>query len=291
MVNYAINKITLRQRLREYKKKPISFLLLLIVGLAALFSATALVFIIIYIIIMGVPHLTPDLFALKYNSDNVSCMPAIINTLIITVLTLIISVPFGIGSAIYLVEYAKRGNKFVKVIRTMAETLSGIPSIVYGLFGMLFFVTALHWRISLLAGAFTLAIMVLPTIMRTTEEALLTVPDSYREGSFGLGAGKLRTIIKIILPSAMPGILAGVILAVGRIAGETAALLYTSGSATGTVSSVMDSGRTLAIHMYVLANEGLHTDQAWGTAVVLLILVLVINTLSAFIAKKLSSKN
>lgn len=291
MVNYAINKITLRQRLREYKRKPISFLLLLIVGLAALFSATALVFIIIYILIMGVPHLTPDLFALKYNSDNVSCMPAIINTLIVTVLTLIISVPFGIGSAIYLVEYAKRGNKFVKVIRTMAETLSGIPSIVYGLFGMLFFVTALHWRISLLAGAFTLAIMVLPTIMRTTEEALLTVPDSYREGSFGLGAGKLRTIIKIILPSAMPGILAGVILAVGRIAGETAALLYTSGSATGTVSSVMDSGRTLAIHMYVLANEGLHTDQAWGTAVVLLILVLVINTLSAFIAKKLSSKN
>lgn len=291
MVNYTINKITLRQRLREYKRKPISFLLLLIVGLAALFSATALVFIIIYILIMGVPHLTPDLFALKYNSDNVSCMPAIINTLIITVLTLIISVPFGIGSAIYLVEYAKRGNKFVKVIRTMAETLSGIPSIVYGLFGMLFFVTALHWRISLLAGAFTLAIMVLPTIMRTTEEALLTVPDSYREGSFGLGAGKLRTIIKIILPSAMPGILAGVILAVGRIAGETAALLYTSGSATGTVSSVMDSGRTLAIHMYVLANEGLHTDQAWGTAVVLLILVLVINTLSAFIAKKLSSKN
>ena len=291
MVNYAINKITLRQRLREYKRKPISFLLLLTVGLAALFSATALVFIIIYILIMGVPHLTPDLFALKYNSDNVSCMPAIINTLIITVLTLIISVPLGIGSAIYLVEYAKRGNKFVKVIRTMAETLSGIPSIVYGLFGMLFFVTALHWRISLLAGAFTLAIMVLPTIMRTTEEALLTVPDSYRECSFGLGAGKLRTIIKIILPSAMPGILAGVILAVGRIAGETAALLYTSGSATGTVSSVMDSGRTLAIHMYVLANEGLHTDQAWGTAVVLLILVLVINTLSAFIAKKLSSKN
>ena len=291
MVNYAINKITLRQRLREYKRKPISFLLLLTVGLAALFSATALVFIIIYILIMGVPHLTPDLFALKYNSDNVSCMPAIINTLIITVLTLIISVPLGIGSAIYLVEYAKRGNKFVKVIRTMAETLSGIPSIVYGLFGMLFFVTALHWRISLLAGAFTLAIMVLPTIMRTTEEALLTVPDSYRECSFGLGAGKLRTIIKIILPSAMPGILAGVILAVGRIAGETAALLYTSGSATGTVSSVMDSGRTLAIHMYVLATEGLHTDQAWGTAVVLLILVLVINTLSAFIAKKLSSKN
>jgi phosphate transport system permease protein len=173
----------------------------------------------------------------------------------------------------------------------MAETLSGIPSIVYGLFGMLFFVTTLQWRLSLLAGSFTLAIMVLPTIMRTTEEALLSVPDSYREGSYGLGAGKLRTIVKVILPSATPGILAGIILAVGRIVGETAALLYTSGSASGLANGLMSSGRTLAIHMYVLANEGLHTDQAWATAVVLLVLVLLINTLSAFIAKKLTSKN
>lgn len=145
---------------------------------------------------MGVPHITPELFAWEYNSDNVSCMPAIINTVVVTLLTLVIAVPFGVGAAIYLAEYAKRGNKFVKLIRTMAETLSGIPSIVYGLFGMLFFVTTLQWRLSLLAGSFTLAIMVLPTIMRTTEEALLSVPDSYREGSYGLGAGKLRTIIK-----------------------------------------------------------------------------------------------
>lgn len=287
----AINKTGFVQRLREYKRKPLSLVLLILVVLAAAFSVLALIFLIVYILVMGIPHITPDLFAWEYNSENVSCMPAIINTIVVTLLTLLIAVPFGIGAAIYLAEYAKRGNKLVKLIRTMAETLSGIPSIVYGLFGMLFFVTTLQWRLSLLAGSFTLAIMVLPTIMRTTEEALLSVPDSYREGSYGLGAGKLRTIIKIILPSAMPGILAGIILAVGRIVGETAALLYTAGSASGLANGLMSSGRTLAIHMYVLANEGLHTDQAWATAVVLLVLVLLINTLSAFIAKKLTSKN
>lgn len=286
----AVNKITLAQRLKEYKRKPLSLVMYLIVILAAALSVLALVFLIVYILVMGIPNLTPDLFAWEYNSDNVSCMPAIINTVIITLLTLVIAVPFGIGAAIYLAEYAKRGNKLVKVIRTMAETLSGIPSIVYGLFGMLCFVTAFHWGYSILAGAFTLSIMVLPTIMRTTEEALIAVPDSYREGSYGLGAGKLRTIVKTILPSAMPGILAGVILAIGRIVGETAALIYTAGSTSDLVDGVMSSGRTLAIHMYMLANEGLHTDQAWGTAVVLLALVLGINTLSSFIAKKLSSK-
>lgn len=264
--------------------------MLLLVALAAVLSAAALVFIIVYVLVRGIPNLTPELFALTYNSDNVSCMPSIINTIVLTLLTLLIAVPFGIGAAIYLAEYAKKGNKLVKVIRTMAETLAGIPSIVYGLFGMLFFVYALNWGYSLLAGAFTLAIMVLPTIMRTTEEALLTVPDSYREGSYGLGAGKLRTIVRIILPSAMPGILAGVILSVGRIVGETAALIYTYGSATGYATGLLNSGRSLAVHMYVLTNEGLHTDQAWGTAVVLLVLVFGINTLSAFIAKKLGNK-
>lgn len=285
-----INKITLKQRLREYRRRPFSLVMYILVILAAAVTVVALLFIIIYILVKGVPHLTPDLFAWEYNSDNVSCMPAIINTIVVTLLTLLVAVPLGAGAAIYLAEYAKRGNRLVKVIRTMAETLSGIPSIVYGLFGMLFFVNALHWKLSLLAGSFTLAIMVLPTIMRTTEEALLTVPDSYREGSYGLGAGKLRTLVKIILPSAMPGILAGIILAVGRIVGETAALIYTSGTATGSLGGVMSSGRTLAIHMYVLANEGLHTDRAWATAVVLLALVLGINTLSAFIAKKLTKR-
>lgn len=286
----VINKVTFKQRLISYKRKPLSFLMLILIALAAVISAAALIFIIVYVLVKGVPNLTPELFSLEYNSDNVSCMPAIINTVVLTLLTLLIAVPFGVGAAIYLAEYAKKGNKLVIIIRTMAETLAGIPSIVYGLFGMLFFVYSLKWGYSLLAGAFTLAIMILPTIMRTTEEALLTVPDSYREGSFGLGAGKLRTIFRIILPSAMPGILAGVILAVGRIVGETAALLYTYGSATGYAASPMSSGRSLAVHMYVLANEGLHTDQAWGTAVVLVALVFGINTLSAFIAKKLGSK-
>lgn len=286
----AVNKITIRQRLISYKRKPLSLVMLILVAIAAALSATALIFIIAYVLVKGIPNLTPDLFAWTYNSDNVSCMPAIINTVVLTVLTLVISIPFGVGAAIYLAEYAKKGSRIVRLIRTMAETLAGIPSIVYGLFGMLFFVYSLNWSNSLLAGAFTLAIMILPTIMRTTEEALLTVPDSYREGSFGLGAGKLRTIVRIILPSAMPGILAGVILAVGRIVGETAALIYTYGSATGYAVSPFSSGRSLAVHMYVLANEGLHTNEAWGTAVVLLVLVFVINTLSAVIAKKLGSK-
>ena len=273
-----INKVTFKQRMISYKRKPLSLVMLLLVALAAVLSAAALVFIIVYVLVRGIPNLTPELFALTYNSDNVSCMPSIINTIVLTLLTLLIAVPFGIGAAIYLAEYAKKGNKLVKVIRTMAETLAGIPSIVYGLFGYLIFVIACH------------AIMVLPTIMRTTEEALLTVPDSYREGSYGLGAGKLRTIVRIILPSAMPGILAGVILSVGRIVGETAALIYTYGSATGYATGLLNSGRSLAVHMYVLTNEGLHTDQAWGTAVVLLVLVFGINTLSAFIAKKLGNK-
>ena len=285
-----INKVTFKQRMISYRRKPLSLVMLLLVALAAVLSAAALVFIIVYVLVRGIPNLTPELFALTYNSDNVSCMPSIINTIVLTLLTLLIAVPFGIGAAIYLAEYAKKGNKLVKVIRIMAETLAGIPSIVYGLFGMLFFVYALNLGYSLLAGAFTLAIMVLPTIMRTTEEALLTVPDSYREGSYGLGAGKLRTIVRIILPSAMPGILAGVILSVGRIVGETAALIYTYGSATGYATGLLNSGRSLAVHMYVLTNEGLHTDQAWGTAVVLLVLVFGINTLSAFIAKKLGNK-
>ena len=204
-------------------------------------------------------------------------------------ISLLLAVPFGIGSAIYLVEYAKKGNKLVKVIRVTAETLTGIPSIVYGLFGMLFFVTALKWKFSILAGAFTLAIMILPVILRTTEEALLSVPDSYREGSFGLGAGKLRTIFKIVLPSAVPGILSGVILATGRVVGETAALLFTAGT-IAKVAGLMDSGRTLAVHMYALSSEGLYMNQMYATGVILMLIVLLINGCSGMIAKKIAKK-
>lgn len=237
---------------------------------------------------MEYPYLKPSLFSFTYTSDNAPLMPALINTLIMTALSLLIAVPLGIFSAIYLVEYAKRGNKFVEIIRLTTETLQGIPSIVYGLFGMLFFVTFCHWGFSILAGAFTLSIMVLPLIMRSTEEALKSVPDSYREGSFGLGAGKLRTVFRIVLPSAVPGILAGVILAVGRIVGETAALIYTAGTLAKMPKNVMSSGRTLAVHMYNLASEGLYMDQAYATAVILLVLVVVINTLSGIAAKKLT---
>ena len=227
-------------------------------------------------------------FSLHYTSDNASVIPALINTVVMTLLSLLIAVPFGIFSAIFLVEYAGKGNKFIEVIRLTTETLSGIPSIVYGLFGMLFFVNTLKWGFSVLAGAFTLSIMILPLIMRQTEEALKAVPDSYREGSFGLGAGKLRTVFRIVLPSAVPGILAGVILAIGRIVGETAALIYTAGTVAQVPKNVLGSGRTLAIHMYMLSSEGLYMDQAYATAVILLVLVVAINTLSGVVAKKLT---
>lgn len=249
---------------------------------AAVLTVLVLGFLIVYILVKGVPHLTPELFAWEYDSENVSMLPALINTLEMTILTLVVAIPFGIGSAIYLVEYASSKNRFVPVIRMTAETLTGIPSIVYGLFGMLFFNSM--FGISMLSGALTLAIMVLPVIMRTTEEALLSVPKSYREGSFGLGAGKLRTIFKIVLPAAMPGIFSGIVLSIGRIVGETAALIYTAGTFTKAASSVFNSGRTLSVHMYLLSKEGLNTDQAYATAVVLLILVIFINFISGKIA-------
>lgn len=269
-------------------RKPLSFVIRCFVYISAALTVGALGFLIAYILLKGVPHLSLDLFAWEYTSDNCSMMPAIINTFQMTFFALLIAVPFGIGSAIYLVEYAKRGNKLVEIVRITTETLTGIPSIVYGLFGMLFFVNKLQWRLSIMAGACTLAIMVLPVIMRTTEEALLAVPDSYREGSFGLGAGKLRTVFQIVLPSAMPGILSGVILAVGRIVGETAALIYTAGTVAGVATDLFSSGRTLAIHMYCLSSEGMHIDQAYATAVVLLIVVIFINLLSSKIAKRVT---
>ena len=263
-----------------------AFIMRWLVRIAAALTAAVLIFLIGYILVMGIPNLKPSLFEWEYNSENVSLVPSLINTVLMTAFSLVIATPLGIFAAVWLVEYAKRGNKLVKVVRVTTETLQGIPSIVFGLFGMLFFVTQLHWGYSLIAGAFTLAIMVLPVIMRTTEEALLAVPDSYREGSFGLGAGKLRTVFRIILPSAMPGILSGIILGIGRIVGETAALMFTSGTVAQVAVNPMDSGRTLAVHMYNLLNEGLAREAAYATAVILLILVVGINALSSFVAKK-----
>ena len=256
---------------------------------AAVITFAVLLFLVAYILINGIPNLKLSLFEWTYNSDNVSIMPAIITTVEMTLLALVIAVPLGLFTAIYLNEYAKRGNKLVNLIRITTETLSGIPSIVYGLFGMLFFVTQLHWGYSLIAGGMTLAIMILPLIMRTAEEALMAVPDTFREGSFGLGAGRLRTVFRIVLPSAMPGILSGIILAIGRIVGETAALIFTAGT-MAQIPGLFQSGRTLAIHMYVLSGEGLHMNEAYATAVVLLVVVLLMNALSAFVAKKLTKK-
>ncbi len=259
-----------------------------LVWFCAMLTLAVLVFLIGYILVNGVPNLRPSLFALKYTTENVSLFPALINTIIMTALSLLIAAPLGIFSAIYLVEYAKKGNKLVGIVRITAETLTGIPSIVYGIFGMLMFVTTLGWGYSMIAGACTLAIMILPVIMRTTEEALKSVPDSYREGSYGLGAGKLRTVFRVVLPSAAPGIFSGIVLGVGRIVGETAALIYTAGTVAQIPDNLLGSGRTLAIHMYALWTEGMNVESSYATAVVLLVIVVALNALSAAIARRIT---
>ena len=273
---------------RAKRRDPLSVALRVLVWAAAAVTMGVLVLLVGYIFIMGIPNLSPELFAWEYTSDNCSMMPALMGTLAMTGLSLLIAAPLGIFSAIYLVEYAPKSSRLVKVVRMTSETLSGIPSIVYGLFGYLFFLVQLRMTYSLLAGACTLAIMILPLIMRTTEEALLAVDPMYREGSFGLGAGRLRTVFRIVLPSAAPGILSGVILATGRIVGETAALIYTAGTAANHPETLMTSVRTLSVHMYVLSGEGLHIDQAYATAAVLLVVVVAVNALSSFIAKRLA---
>lgn len=263
----------------------------------ALFTTLVLLGIVGFILVNGVPHLTPTLFEWSYTSENVSLMPALISTLYMALLALLIAVPIGVSSAIYLVEYAKPGSRFVRAVRVTTETLQGIPSIIYGLFGMLFFTTVLNWGLSLLSGACTLAIMVLPVVMRTAEEALIAVPASYRAGGFALGAGYLRTIFRCVLPSALPGIVGGVLLALGRCVGEVAALLFTAGTIAQIpdfgghgIFALFDSCRTLAVHMYVLASEGLHIDETYATAVVLLVLVTLLNVIANVAEKRLRVK-
>jgi len=270
------------------RKKPKDLFFSINMWLSTGITLCILLFIIGHVFVNGIAYIKPSLFEFTYNSENVSLLPALITTLFTVVLALLLAVPFGVFTAIYLTEYAKRGSKLIKVVRITTETLSGIPSIVYGLFGLLFFVTYLKWGYSLIAGSCTLAIMILPVIIRTTEESLKAVPDSYREGAFALGAGRLRTVFKIILPSAMPGILAGIIVSVGRCVGETAALIYTAGTATKIPKSIFESGRTLSIHMWALSSEGLYTGQAYATAIILLVVVIAINALSRFLSRKLT---
>ncbi len=291
-------KPSIGDQLRSFFKKeknrlirhPFSALVRILCRLAMIITLFSLLYLIGDILVKGIPNLKPELFSLNFTTENQSMLPSLINTLIITALALLVSIPLGIGGAIYLAEYAKRNSVMVRLIRITAETLSGIPSIIYGLFGMMFFVNALSLKLSLLSGALTLALMVLPLILRTTEEALLSVPDSYREGSFGLGAGKLRTVMKIVLPPAMPGILSGIVLAIGRIVGETAALLYTTGTVAKLPENILSSGRTLSLHMYVLSGEGLYIGEAYATAVILLLFVLGMNGLSTLISKKIGDK-
>ena len=262
--------------------------------LCALTSIFAVVLICIFLFANGVPAmkeigLLDFLTGAKWKPGNdiYGLLPMLLGSLYITAGAIVIGVPIGMLTAVFMAFYCPK--KLYGLLKPCTELLAGIPSIVYGLFGMLFFVTRLHWGYTLLAGAMTLAIMILPLIMRTAEEALMAVPDSYREGSFGLGAGRLRTVFRIVLPAAGPGILSGVILGIGRIVGETAALIFTAGT-MAQIPGLFQSGRTLAIHMYVLSGEALHMNEANATAVVLLLVVLLMNTLSALAAKKLTKK-
>lgn len=240
--------------------------------------------VIAYILINGIPNISPSLFELKYSSQNVSIMPALITTFLSIVITLIVTLPVGIFTAIYLSQYAK--NKIlIKSVRFATEILSSIPSIVYGLFGYLFFVDALHLGYSLIAGCLTVAIMILPTIIRTTEEAILNVNPLQAHASLALGATKIQTIFKIVIPEAINGILGGIFLSTGRIVGESAALIYTMGTVAKTPTSILDSARTMAVHMYVLSTEGFHVKEAYATAVLLLVFVILLNFVSAKISK------
>ena len=261
-------------------------ILTVLIDLAAAFSILLLIAIMGYVFFRGLPQISLSFLTSVPSTikGTFGIAGNIVNTLYIIILTLLIATPIGVGSAIYLNEYAKPG-KIVRLIEFTTETLSGIPSIIFGLFGMVFFGTTLGLGYSILTGALTLTLMVLPLITRNTQEALKTVPATYRSGALGIGATKWYMIRTILLPSAMPGIITGIILAIGRIVGETAALIYTAGTVTG-VAGLMDSGRTLAIHMYVLSNEGLHKNEANATAVVLLVIVLLINGVSSLIAKR-----
>lgn len=281
----------LKEKIKTYKSKPFSFFLFLLVSISFLLTMASISFIIIYIAINGLKDFSFDIFSFKYTSENVSLTPALFNTFIITILSLLLAVPLGIGSAIYLVEYARPNNKLVGLIRLTVETLSGIPSIIFGLFGALFFVKFMGLGMSLLAGAFTLVLMVLPSIIRVTEEALMQVPSSYREASYGLGAGKLRTIFKVILPVGLNQILSGIILAIGRIVGESAALIFTAGTVANIGINPFKSGRTLAVHMYAISGEGLYVKQTYQTALILLFVVFIINKLSSLIINRIGEKN
>lgn len=272
------------------KRKIISIMLKSAVWFCGILTVGILVYILLFILMRGIPNINMEFLFGEYNSETLSAFSSIVTTIEMIAISLAAAVPIGVFCAIYLTEYAKRGNRAVKVIRLAVDTLAGIPSIVYGLFGMILFVNLLGFRASILSGICTISIMILPVVISSSEEAIKSVPDMYREGSLGLGATRLRTVFKIVLPAAMPGILSGVILAIGRIVGETAALIFTSGTNVlkNPTLDLFASQRTLAIHMYMLASEGLpHSkDMAFATGAILILIVFLVN----FAATKLANR-
>ena len=272
------------------KRRMISIMLKAAVWFCGILTVGILVYILLFILVRGIPNINMEFLFGEYNSETLSALSSIVATIEMIAISLVIAVPIGVFCAIYLTKYAKRGSRAVKIIRLAVDTLAGIPSIVYGLFGMILFVNILGFRASILSGVCTISIMILPVIISTSEEAIKSVPDMYREGSLGLGATRLRTVFKIVLPAAMPGILSGVILAIGRIVGETAALIFTSGTNVmkNPTLNLHSSQRTLAIHMYMLASEGLpHSkDMAFATGAILIVIVFLVN----FAAEKLANR-
>ena len=281
------NSVSIYQK----KKRPGDLVLLVIIYFCAFLAVALLVGIIAYVLYRGLPVINWNFLSTAQSAleNNFGILPNIINTLYIIVITLLIATPLGVGSAIYLNEYSK-GGRLVRMIEFTTETLSGIPSIIFGLFGMVFFGTTLKLGFSILCGALTLTIMILPIITRTTQEALKTVPESYRSGALGIGATKWYMIRTIILPSAMPGIVTGIILGIGRIVGESAALLFTAGSSylmpTNWLTHPMKGGGTLTIQMYLSMTKAQY-DNAFGIALVLLVVVLLINILTKVLSSKL----
>lgn len=278
------------------KKTPISDIILkTLIYLSTAITLSISIGLLLYILVQGVPSITWELVSTQSSElyGTVGILPNIINTLYIIVITLIFSVPIGIGAAIYLNEYAKKGP-FVTLIETTTETLAGIPSIIYGLFGFMFFNTFMGFQYSIISGALTLAIMVLPTIIRTTQEALKSVPDSYREGALGMGANKYNLVFTILVPCAMPGIITAVILSIGRIVGESAALIFTAGMGysmpSGWFDHIFSSGATLTVQLYQYAVRGENLDVCFAIASVLIILVIIINFSAKSFSKKLTKK-
>ncbi|MGL5506967.1 MAG: phosphate ABC transporter permease PstA [Paraclostridium sp.] len=262
-----------------------------LVYLSAAFTVATLVVIVGYIFIQGIGGINPTFLFSNYSaSGDGGILPMIVTTLYTVVLSILIATPIGILSAIYLQEYAKKG-KLVTYIRFATESLAGIPSIIYGLFGGIFFVVTLGMKYSILSGSLTVAIIILPVIIRTTEEALKTVPQSYREASLALGSTKFQTLYKVVLPSAIPGILSGVILSVGRVIGESAAILLTAGTVAQMPGGIFDSARTLTVHAYLLTKEKGDIQGAASIGVVLIIMVLVLNAIAKIVAKRLNKAN